>query len=358
MNWFLSRKKDYNATVNSDTALLVKSGQNLLQAGLEAGLAWPHGCRAGNCGACQCYLRKGRVKHLSDFSFVLDSDQLEEGMILACQSELRSDIEVDVSLSETPLVQAAACLGELTKVRSLTHDILQLTLACDQALPEGMLAGQYAEVRSPQFKSPRSYSFAKDPRDEEANEITFFIRHVPGGEFTDWLFAADRTGEKFEISAPYGNFWLREGSGPMICLAGGNGVSAVKAILEHAANAKAPRDAYFLFGARAQRDLYCDEEMRIIKQKWNPSNTFDFVKVLSDEPDGSDWSGPRGYVTDCLKAMYIDTNKITPSECQAYLCGPPPMIDVAIEMLVASGVKEDAIFYDKFLDASTIKGGR
>lgn len=357
MGWF-SHKKDYTATVNSDVTLLVKSGQNLLAAGLEAGLAWPHGCRAGNCGMCRCHLRKGKVKRLTDFSCVLDSDQLNDGMILACQSELHSDVEVKVRLSDKPLVQAITCLGELTETKPLTHDILQLTIRCDPALPKGILAGQYAEVRYKKFKNPRSYSFAKSPKNEKIGEITFFVRHVSGGEFTDWLFAADRTGAKFEISAPYGDFWLREGAGPMICVAGGSGVSAVKAILEHAANTKVQRDAYFLFGAREQRDLYCDEEMRSIKGKWSQSNKFDFVKVLSNEPSDSDWSGPRGYVTDYLKATYIDTNRITPAECQAYLCGPPPMIDVAIEMLVASGVKEDQIFYDKFLDASTIIGGR
>ncbi len=32
----------------------------------------------------------------------------------------------------------------------------------------------------------------------------------------------------------------------------------------------------------------------------------------------------------------------------AYVCGPPPMVDAAIEKLTALGVREDSIFYDKF----------
>ena len=32
----------------------------------------------------------------------------------------------------------------------------------------------------------------------------------------------------------------------------------------------------------------------------------------------------------------------------AYVCGPPPMVDAAIATLTALGVKEKNIFYDKF----------
>ena len=37
---------------------------------------------------------------------------------------------------------------------------------------------------------------------------------------------------------------------------------------------------------------------------------------------------------------------------QAYLCGPPGMIDSCIGGLRAAGVQESATFFDKFLDQS------
>jgi len=40
------------------------------------------------------------------------------------------------------------------------------------------------------------------------------------------------------------------------------------------------------------------------------------------------------------------------STVQAYLCGPPGMIDVGIAALTARGVPLSSIFYDKFTDAS------
>jgi propane monooxygenase reductase subunit len=32
----------------------------------------------------------------------------------------------------------------------------------------------------------------------------------------------------------------------------------------------------------------------------------------------------------------------------AYVCGPPPMVDAAIPTLIGLGVAENQIFYDKF----------
>lgn len=352
-------EQDHQAIVNSDHKITVKAGDNLLAAGLNAGLDWPHDCRVGSCGTCRCYLRKGKIRPLADFSYVLDGKQLQDGMILACQAQLRSDVEIELVMGEgTPAAKIMTCSAELVASKQLTHDIIQITLKSEQPLPAETVAGQYAEIGHANFDKPRSYSFACNPADEKNNELNFFIRHVPGGEFTDWLFAQSRVGEVFEMSAPYGNFRLREDSGPMVCIAGGSGMSAVKAILEQAAGQQVDRDVYFLFGAREQQDLYCREEMAAIEKKWKANRTFEFTEVLSEEADGSDWQGRRGYVTDCLKEEYVNTNKIDLKACQAYLCGPPVMIDTAIEMLVAEGMGEDKIFYDKFLDASSIPGGR
>ncbi len=47
------------------------------------------------------------------------------------------------------------------------------------------------------------------------------------------------------------------------------------------------------------------------------------------------------------------TEALTPDmtrNAQGYLCGPPPMIDVAIERLTALGMDRDAVFFDKFSD--------
>jgi len=356
---FKKGKTEFNAAVTpSGDSINVKAGDNLLKAALDAGLHWPHDCRVGSCGTCRCTLKEGKVKELSDFAYVLDQEELESGMILACQAALRSDIAVEVELLEDTKqsVQVSSHEGVINKVTTLTHDIVELVLKASDGFPRTALAGQYAEVLVDDIGKPRSYSFAKAPENENEDELTFFVRRVPGGEFTEWLFTEDRVGENIVVTGPYGSFWLRNGDAPIVCVAGGSGMAPIKALLESAQNSDTERDVLFLFGARTQKDLYCLDIMEQFKSKWK--GNFEFVPVLSEEPEDSGWQGACGMVTDYMQQAYIDTGKVDMSVSQGYLCGPPPMIDATVAMLETAGMAKEDIHFDKFLDASSMPAGR
>lgn len=348
-----------NAVVNpSGDTFSVKAGDNLLKAALEAGLHWPHDCRVGSCGTCRCILKEGKVKELSDFAYVLDQEELKSGMILACQAALRSDVVVEVELVKNidQAVIVSSHDGVIHKVTPLTHDIVELVVKASDDFPRTAVAGQYAEVLVDDIGSPRSYSFAKAPENEDDKELTFFVRRVPGGEFTEWLFAEDRTGKPVVVTGPYGSFWLRGGDERIVCVAGGSGMAPIKSLLESAHNADKQRDVLFLFGARSQQDLYCLDVMEQLKSKWK--GEFEFVPVLSEEPEDSGWQGARGLVTEYLQQAFIDTGKVDMSVSQGYLCGPPPMVDATIALLSAAGMAKEDIHFDKFLDASSMPAGR
>ena len=109
----------------------------------------------------------------------------------------------------------------------------------------------------------------------------------------------------------------------------------------------------YLFGARTRKDLYCLEGMRDLTGAWNHGAWFKFIPVLSEEPDNTEWDGLRGFVTEHIRSQPIDLES-----AQAYLCGPPPMIDAAIKELEEAGVSSEDTFFDKFFDASSMPGGR
>ena len=353
------KKTDFDAVVNNGEATVtVKKGDNLLKAALESGLAWPHDCRVGSCGTCKCVVKKGKIKALTDFSYVLDGDQLKAGTVLACQTVLKTDIEVEVEMGDTPVAEILNLNGKISSVTDLTHDIKELVVKCDGNFTRDMMAGQYAEISITDISTPRSYSFAKAPKNENEGEFSFYIRKVPGGEFTEWLFAENRVGTDISLSAPFGQFYHRPLPSHMVCMAGGSGMSAIKAILEECVLDQVERNCIFLFGAQTEKDLYCMDDMMRIKEQWNKNYTFEFVEVLSADEEGSSWTGPTGFVTDYFKEAYLDTSKFDLKDAQGYLCGPPPMIDAAIAMLKSGGINEESIYYDKFLDASSIPGGR
>ena len=61
------------------------------------------------------------------------------------------------------------------------------------------------------------------------------------------------------------------------------------------------------------------------------------------ECDEEEWTGERGLITDVVVRSEQELGEV-----DAYLCGPPPMVDAAIGLLVQNGVPESRVFYDKF----------
>ncbi len=101
---FKKKKKVFQAKIASTGQVFtVPAGMNLLQAALNEGIEWPHDCRVGSCGTCRCTLKEGEIKELNDFSYVLDEQQMDGGMILGCQASLESDIVVEVDFKQGAL---------------------------------------------------------------------------------------------------------------------------------------------------------------------------------------------------------------------------------------------------------------
>lgn len=319
----------------------VQSGRTILESALAQGIAYPHDCTVGTCGSCRSKLCSGKVEAITPFSYSLSSEELNAGYILACQALPRSDLVVEVEIADGAPIAATVQPAKLVGVKDLTHDIKRLTWHVETPLI--WRAGQYVNIRW-QGGEPRSYSFSHAPVAEGHCEVSSFIRHVPGGAFTDVLFNGDPHALQVTLDGPHGNFWLRKSDGPILCIAGGSGLAPILSLLEDAAARRIRRDCILLFGARARRDLYALYEIAAIRSAWTAG--FEFWPVLSEE----EAPGFRyGLVTHQIEAALAKLGV----GAQAYLCGPPPMIDAAIPILTATGIPIDEIHYDKFTDAST-----
>lgn len=351
---------EYTLEINAgQQRIQVGADENLLQAALRQGLAFPHNCRIGGCGACKCKLVSGKVKEQTDKSYLLTAEELKENVILACQSLPRSDLAIEVQLQAAraafPVVETT---GLIAAVEPVTHDIVRVTVKLDH--PMGYAAGQYAELVVPEqvgnaagqarcysFASPCTASAGADPA-AGCDTVDFFVRRVPGGAFTGWLFDADRVGVPLRVRGPYGDFHLRPGSQPLLCIAGGSGLGPIKAMLEQAVlDRETTRDLFIILGARTQADLYGLDALDAIRRAWTAR--FEFVPVLSAEDASGNWAGRRGLIHEQLAQIVGDGL----GEHQAYLCGPPQMIDACIATLQAAGTPVSQIFFDKFLDRST-----
>jgi propane monooxygenase reductase subunit len=221
-------------------------------------------------------------------------------------------------------------------LEALTGDIRRLVLSGDEELK--FKPGQYVDIKIPGTDEVRSFSMADLPSDQ----LEFMIKMYPDGKFSG-LLANDelKEGDELEVTGPYGVFTLREKSDrPLLFIGGGAGMAPLLCLLRAMADKGIEREVVYYYGARGPKDLFHLDELAELERQV-PS--FRFVPALSECGEDEEWEGERGLITDVVTRLHQELGEV-----DAYLCGPPPMVDAAIAMLDQNGVPEARVFYDKF----------
>src|SRR3712207_942987 len=127
-------------------------------------------------------------------------------------------------------------------------------------------------------------------------------------------------------------------------------MAAILSILRHMAEKGIDRKDTFYYGARTRKDLFCLHEIEELGERM--PGEFRFVPALSEPENEDEWDGQTGLITDVVQSLEDDLNGT-----EAYMAGPPPMIDAAIPVLMRMGVDEDDIYYDKFTITAEMEEG-
>jgi alkene monooxygenase reductase len=117
-------------------------------------------------------------------------------------------------------------------------------------------------------------------------------------------------------------------------------MAPILSMLTDLAERRETRQVTFLFGARREQDLYFVGRLESLRRSMPK---LDIIFALSGEPP-HDWQGESGRVTEAL-ARRVPSLK----NHDAYLCGPPGMIEAAIPLLIEGGVRPRNIYFDAFL---------
>lgn len=334
---------DYKITVlPAGVSFECSADETILEAATRRGLALPYGCRKGNCGTCKAQLLEGEVDLETESAYSLSDFERDQGLTLLCSAYPLCDTTVemeglDASELEEDLPPPVDFLGQVIAVEPLTHDIYSLELALDR--PLAFRAGMFAQVNVPGTDCWRSYSMANPP--SQPDQLSFILKIVPGGLFSQYI-PSITAGEKLRLRAPFGSFWIRDHNRPLLMIGGGAGMAPLLSMLEQLAEAQDQRQVRFFYGARTLADLFYLDRIHGFGDRLRD---FEFVSSLSHAGEGEPGGHEFGLVTDVV-------DRRIGSEVQhydAYLCGPPPMIDAALRLLEECGLRERAnIYYDKF----------
>jgi phenol/toluene 2-monooxygenase (NADH) P5/A5 len=324
----------------------VEDGQTILDAALRAGIYLPHACCHGLCATCKVQVLDGDIDHGEASTFALMDFEREEGKTLACCCRLESDTVIEAEIEEDPDSRNLPVQdydGEVVRIENLTPTIRGIWLKLDR--PMDFQAGQYINLEVPAIDGQsRAFSLANPPQSGDIVELN--VRIVPGGQVTTWLHEKLEVGEKLKLSGPYGRFFVKKSANvPLVFMAGGSGLSSPKSMIEDLLAEGFDKPMTLVYGQRSREELYYDAEFRALAEK---HANFAYVPALSSEPEGSDWTGARGFVHEAAKAHFNNDFR----GHKAYLCGPPAMIEACISTLMQGRLFERDIYMEKFFSAA------
>jgi propane monooxygenase reductase subunit len=319
----------------------VNEDETVLNGAFRQGLMLMHGCKEGQCAACKSFLLDGEVDLDRYSTFALPDFEEAEGWTLLCRAHALSDLEVELINYDEEILRSGVPLRTLPAVveavEPLTHDIRRLVLRLADDAELAFHPGQYVDIRIPGTEDAhRSFSMANLPSDR--GRLEFMIKLYADGRFSGLLEDGSiGPGDELEVTGPYGVFTLRESSERrLLFIGGGAGMAPILCLLRALAEQGSSRPAVYYYGARREADLFhLDELERLAAELPDLS----FVPALSE----ATWDGESGLITDVVARREGDL-----SDVDAYLCGPPPMVDAAMELLLGLGVAESHIYYDKF----------
>ncbi len=322
----------------------VEEEQTLLDAALRQGIWMPHACGHGLCSSCKVDVLEGEVDHGEASPFALMDFEREAGKALACCAIPRTDvvIEADIEEEEDALYLPVADFeGRVTRLEMLTPDILGIWLEVEGF---DFQAGQYVNVHVPGVEGPRAFSVASSPADPSVVEL--HVKRVPGGKATTWLHENLKEGDELRFSGPYGQFFVRASiRKPRIFVAGGSGLSSIRSMVLDLLEEGLETDIFLFHGARTEADLHYADAFRALAAD---EPRFSYVPALSLADGDAPWSGERGYVNEAMERHFDGRF----SGHQAYLCGPPPMVEACIRSLMKGRLFERDIFTEKFVTAA------
>ncbi len=195
-------------------------------------------------------------------------------------------------------------------------------------------AGQFASLKmtSDGVTKMKSYSICNPP--SQCGVIDLCVKIIDGG-FASEIFKKTNVGDEFEMRGPFGHFVFDESdfSDEHWFLGAGTGVVPLYSMLGEYVSRFPQKKFGLLFGVRSKKDLFFDEELRLLAKE---NNNFTYVPVLSREK----WDGKSGHVQDHLPT---DLKNKT-----FYICGLKELVLETKELLVQRGVPFEKIKSERY----------
>jgi len=236
----------------------------------------------------------------------------------------------------------------VASVERLTDDAVAVTFDVPPELREEFRfqAGQHVSIRSPVVgdDARRNYSICAPAT---SGRLRIGVKRIPDGVFSSYVAERLQPGDFLDIMTPTGSFSTALHAGQRKrygAIAAGSGITPVLSILSTALEVEPGSSAVLIYVNRTTLNIMFLEDLEDLKNRY--PDRFQLIHVLDEEPLDveilSGWldADRLGRILDCL---------VLPDDVDDwFLCGPLPMTDVAREVLLAHGAREQHIHRELF----------
>ena len=196
----------------------------------------------------------------------------------------------------------------------------------------GYRPGQFLTFRIPQGDGhiERCYSLSSAPSSDADLKVT--VKRVRDGFGSNWFNDVPKPGDAIEVAPPSGRFVLRSRDRQPVLFAGGSGITPVISLIKQALHetALAPR----LFYANTDTDQIIfrrelDDLCARFPGRLDCHHHIDAQSGLADARRIRDFVGGR-------------------LDCDFFICGPAPFMDLTEDVLSGLGVGDRHVFIERF----------
>lgn len=243
-------------------------------------------------------------------------------------------------------------------IDEVVHDTAD-TVAITLTVPETLAplfrykAGQYLTIKIDidGVSHRRNYSLCSSPALDEP--LTIAVKKVSTGVVSAWLKDHVQPGQQLEVYPPMGNFTkeLRsDHARHYVMIAGGSGITPILSIIKSVLRVEPHSIVTLIYANRNEGSIIFDAPIRDLTAQY--PERCRVVHVL-EEPASSGRPSVIGQMSTSVFSKVASEWVPSFDSVDAFVCGPEPMMDLAIAELRARGVPDDRIHREYFTLSTT-----
>lgn len=170
------------------------------------------------------------------------------------------------------------------------------------------------------------------------------VKRVEGGKVSNYLNNQLKAGDEIKVIPPLGNFTTEFSSANarnIVLIGGGSGITPMMSIAKSALDQEPDSKVTLLYANRDADSIIFKKQLEMLASEYS---NFEIVHVL--ENNSQDYGQFEGYLTQSIVQQVKE--KINDASAEYFICGPGPMMDIAINSLKNLGVAESLIRKESF----------